>query len=111
MATGWRVTSPPSPRSPGSTFPKAKPSQGLWAVLRQGVLRAALFPLYARWWRRHVGGRLFLTLLAAYLVYAGAVLLHCAADTAATATVYVGNLMQSRNRVPTVCLLSIYIFS
>ena len=55
----------------------------MWLVVRQGVLRAALLPLYARWWRRHVGGRLFLALLAAYLAYAGLVMLHCAADVTA----------------------------
>ncbi|XP_037082119.1 putative homeodomain transcription factor [Pollicipes pollicipes] len=54
----------------GSTFPKAKPHLGMWYAVRHGLLRAALLPIYRRWWRRHVGPRLFLALLAAYLLYA-----------------------------------------
>ncbi|KAF0289165.1 putative homeodomain transcription factor [Amphibalanus amphitrite] len=72
----------------GSTFPKAKPQQGMWLVVRQGLLRAALLPLYRRWWQRHVGDRLFVALLAAYLVYVGIAVLHCTAD-AAGATVQI----------------------
>ncbi|XP_055320501.1 protein phtf [Sitodiplosis mosellana] len=50
----------------GSTFPKAKPKQGLLTVLRLAVVRYLLLPLYAKWWVAQTSSRIFAFLFFLY---------------------------------------------
>lgn len=50
----------------GSSFPKAKPKQGLGTVLKLSILRYCLLPLYARWWVEQTSPRVFTLLLFLY---------------------------------------------
>lgn len=50
----------------GSSFPKAKPKQGLTTVLKLALLRYLLLPLYARWWVRQTSPKIFSGLLVLY---------------------------------------------
>lgn len=50
----------------GSSFPKAKPKQGLGTVLKLSVLRYCFLPLYAKWWVAQTSPRVFTLLLLLY---------------------------------------------
>ncbi|XP_037043211.1 putative homeodomain transcription factor [Bradysia coprophila] len=52
----------------GSSFPKAKPKQTLLTVLRLAVLRLFLLPIYARWWVEQTSPKIFIFLLALYVL-------------------------------------------
>lgn len=50
----------------GSSFPKAKPKQGLGTVIKLSVLRYFFLPLYAKWWVAQTSPRVFTLLLLLY---------------------------------------------
>ena len=52
----------------GSSFPKAKPKQTLLTVLRLAVLRLFLLPVYAKWWVEQTSPKIFIFLLALYVL-------------------------------------------
>lgn len=52
----------------GSSFPKAKPKQTLLTVLRLAVLRLFLLPIYAKWWVEQTSPKIFIFLLALYVL-------------------------------------------
>lgn len=60
--------SPFSHKNTGSSFPKAKPKQTLLTVLRLAVLRLFLLPVYAKWWVEQTSPKIFIFLLALYVL-------------------------------------------
>lgn len=52
----------------GSSFPKAKPQQGLLTVIRLAVMRLIFLPLYARWWVQQTSRKVFGSFLVLYLL-------------------------------------------
>lgn len=50
----------------GSTFPKAKPKQSLFTVIRLAVLRYLFLPIYAQWWVKQTSPNVFGLLLFLY---------------------------------------------
>ncbi|XP_019530966.3 protein phtf isoform X2 [Aedes albopictus] len=52
----------------GSTFPKAKSKLSILTVIYLAALRLLLLPIYARWWVQQTSPRVFVLLLALYLL-------------------------------------------
>ncbi|XP_067631571.1 protein phtf isoform X2 [Eurosta solidaginis] len=51
----------------GSTFPKAKPKQSLFTVIRLAILRYFFLPVFAQWWVRQTSPNTFGLLLLMYI--------------------------------------------
>nr|XP_029734764.1 putative homeodomain transcription factor isoform X3 [Aedes albopictus] len=52
----------------GSTFPKAKSKLSILTVIYLAALRLLLLPIYARWWVQQTSPKVFVLLLALYLL-------------------------------------------
>ncbi|XP_028405988.1 putative homeodomain transcription factor 1 [Dendronephthya gigantea] len=50
----------------GSTFSKAKPVHGWFAVLRKGLLHVCFYPLYYKWWRNVIPFPIWIFFLLLY---------------------------------------------